>query len=80
MRRASALTAVQSRTDRLWGAPIVQRPRGCGRTPHCRASPRKNGMDAARSPKLGYAVSIPVPNTEQRSVIGSGIYIDTEDE
>lgn len=32
---------------------------------------------SARSRKLGYAVSIQMPNTDQKRVIGSGIYLDT---
>ena len=33
------------------------------------------GDEDTGSPKLGYAVSFPVPNSEQKAVIGSGIYI-----
>ena len=33
------------------------------------------GDEDTGSPKLGYAVSFPVPNSEQRAVIGSGIYL-----
>ena len=36
------------------------------------------GDEDTGSPKLGYAVSFPVPNTEQRGVIGSGIYLDMD--
>ena len=34
------------------------------------------GDEETGSPKLGYAVSFPVPNTDQRGVIGSGIYLE----
>ena len=43
-------------------------------------NPAIEGDEETGSPKLGYAVSFPVPNSEQRAVIGSGIYIDTDDE
>ena len=43
-------------------------------------NPAIEGDEETGSPKLGYAVSFPVPNSEQRAVIGSGIYIDTENE
>ena len=41
-------------------------------------NPAIQGDEATGSPKLGYAVSFPVPNTEQRGVIGSGIYLDVD--
>ena len=37
--------------------------------------PTVEGDEDTGSPKLGYAVSFPVPNSEQRAVIGSGIYL-----
>ena len=40
--------------------------------------PTVEGDEDAGSPKLGYAVSFPVPNTDQKGVIGSGIYLDTD--
>ena len=43
-------------------------------------NPAIRGDEETGSPKLGYAVSFPVPNSEQRAVIGSGIYIDPDDE
>ena len=43
-------------------------------------NPAIQGDEETGSPKLGYAVSFPVPNSEQRAVIGSGIYIDPDDE
>ena len=43
-------------------------------------NPAIEGDEETGSPKLGYAVSFPVPNSEQRAVVGSGIYIDTDDE
>jgi len=39
-------------------------------------NPAIEGDEDSGSPKLGYAVSFPVPNTDQRGVIGSGIYLD----
>ena len=41
-------------------------------------NPAIEGDEETGSPKLGYAVSFPVPNTEQRGVIGSGIYLETD--
>ena len=41
-------------------------------------NPAIEGDEDTGSPKLGYAVSFPVPNTDQRGVIGSGIYLDTD--
>ncbi len=43
-------------------------------------NPAIEGDEETGSPKLGYAVSFQLPNSEQKMVIGSGIYIDTEDE
>ena len=40
-------------------------------------NPAVEGDEETGSPKLGYAVSFPVPNTDQRGVIGSGIYLET---
>ena len=37
--------------------------------------PTIKGDEDTGSPKLGYAVSFPVPNSEQKAVIGSGIYL-----
>ena len=41
-------------------------------------NPAIEGDEDTGSPKLGYAVSFPVPNTDQKGVIGSGIYLDTD--
>ena len=41
-------------------------------------NPAIEGDEDTGSPKLGYAVSFPVPNSGQRGVIGSGIYLQTE--
>ena len=41
-------------------------------------NPAIKGDEDAGSPKLGYAVSFSVPNTDQRAVIGSGIYLATD--
>ena len=41
-------------------------------------NPAIEGDEETGSPKLGYAVSFPVPNTDQRGVIGSGIYLATD--
>ena len=41
-------------------------------------NPAIEGDEDTGSPKLGYAVSFPVPNTDQKAVIGSGIYLDTD--
>ena len=43
-------------------------------------NPAIEGDEETGSPKFGYAMSFPVPNTDQRGVIGSGIYIDTDGE
>ena len=43
-------------------------------------NPAIEGDEETGSPKLGYAVSFPVPNTDQRGVIGSGIYIAVDGE
>ncbi len=43
-------------------------------------NPAIEGDEETGSPKLGYAVSFRLPNSEQRMVIGSGIYIETDDE
>ena len=40
-------------------------------------NPAIEGDEEPGSPKLGYAVSFQPPNTDQRAVIGSGIYLDT---
>ena len=41
-------------------------------------NPAIEGDEETGSPKLGYAVSFPVPNSGQRGVIGSGIYFDPD--
>ncbi len=41
-------------------------------------NPAITGDEETGSPKLGYAVSFAVPNTKQRAVIGSGIYIEMD--
>ena len=41
-------------------------------------NPAIEGDEETGSPKLGYAVSFPVPNSDQRGVIGSGIYVDPD--
>ena len=43
-------------------------------------NPAIEGDEETGSPKFGYAVSFPVPNSEQRGVIGSGIYVDEGEE
>ena len=43
-------------------------------------NPAIEGDEETGSPKFGYAVSFAVPNTDQRAVIGSGIYLDTDAE
>ena len=43
-------------------------------------NPATEGDEETGSPKLGYAVSFQIPNSEQRGVIGSGIYLDTDGE
>ena len=40
-------------------------------------NPAVQGDEETGSPKLGYAVSFQAPNTDQKGVIGSGIYLDT---
>ena len=42
--------------------------------------PTVEGDEDTGSPKLGYAVSFPAPNSDQRAVIGSGIYLGTDDQ
>ena len=41
-------------------------------------NPAIEGDEETGSPKLGYAVSFSVPNTDQKGVIGSGIYLNTD--
>ena len=41
-------------------------------------NPAIEGDEDTGSPKFGYAVSFPVPNSDQRGVIGSGIYVDMD--
>ena len=41
-------------------------------------NPAIEGDEETGSPKLGYAVSFPVPNTDQKVVIGSGIYLSDQ--
>ncbi len=41
-------------------------------------NPAIEGDEDTGSPKFGYAVSFPVPNSEQRGVIGSGIYLGAD--
>ena len=43
-------------------------------------NPAVEGDEETGSPKLGYAVSLQLPNTDEKMVIGSGIYIDTDEE
>ena len=43
-------------------------------------NPAVEGDEETGSPKLGYAVSLQVGDSEEKMVIGSGIYIDTDDE
>ena len=43
-------------------------------------NPAIEGDEETGSPKFGYAVSFQIPNSEQRGVIGSGIYLDTDGE
>ena len=43
-------------------------------------NPAIQGDEETGSPKLGYAVSFDAPNTDQKGVIGSGIYIEVDDE
>ena len=42
-------------------------------------NPAVEGDEETGSPKLGYAVSFTVANSEQRAVIGSGIYVDFDE-
>ncbi len=41
-------------------------------------NPAIEGDEETGSPKFGYAVSFPVPNSDQWGVIGSGIYLGTD--
>ena len=41
-------------------------------------NPAIEGDEETGSPKLGYAVSFQAPNTDQKAVIGSGIYLDSD--
>ena len=41
--------------------------------------PAIEGDEETGSPKLGYAVSFSVPNSDQKAVIGSGIYLGIDD-
>ena len=43
-------------------------------------NPAIEGDEETGSPKFGYAVSFPVPNSDQRGVIGSGIYLAVDGE
>ena len=43
-------------------------------------NPAIQGDEETGSPKLGYAVSFAAPNTDQKGVIGSGIYLEVDDE
>ena len=43
-------------------------------------NPAIEGDEDTGSPKLGYAVSVQLPNTDQKFVIGSGIYLDPDGE
>ena len=43
-------------------------------------NPAIEGDEETGSPKLGYAVSLQLPNSDEKMVIGSGIYIDTDEE
>ena len=43
-------------------------------------NPAIEGDEDTGSPKFGYAVSFPVPNSDQRGVIGSGIYVEMDDQ
>ena len=43
-------------------------------------NPAVEGDEETGSPKLGYAVSLQLPNTDEKMVIGSGIYIETDEE
>ncbi len=43
-------------------------------------NPAIEGDEETGSPKFGYAVSIQAPNSEQKIVIGSGIYLETDGE
>ncbi|MCY4136866.1 MAG: cache domain-containing protein [Rhodobacteraceae bacterium] len=42
-------------------------------------NPTIEGDEDTGSAKLGFAVSVGLPNTDQKLVIGSGIYLDTDD-
>ena len=41
-------------------------------------NPAIEGDEETGSPKFGYSVSFPVPNSDQRGVIGSGIYLEVD--
>ena len=41
-------------------------------------NPAIEGDEETGSPKLGYAVSFQPPNTDQKAVVGSGIYLDPD--
>ena len=43
-------------------------------------NPAIGGDEVLGSPKFGYAVSFPVANSDQRAVVGSGIYIEADGE
>ena len=43
-------------------------------------NPAIQGDEETGSPKLGYAVSFQVPNSDAKAVIGSGFYLDTDEE
>ena len=43
-------------------------------------NPAIEGDEETGSPKFGYAVSFQMPNSEQKMVIGSGIYLETDGE
>ena len=43
-------------------------------------NPAVEGDEETGSPKLGYAVSFQLPNSDQKGVIGSGIYVEEDEE
>ena len=43
-------------------------------------NPEVEGDEETGSPKLGYAISLQLPNSEEKMVIGSGIYVDEDEE
>ena len=43
-------------------------------------NPAVEGDEETGSPKLGYAVSFQLPNSDQKLVIGSGIYVEEDEE